>query len=237
MIRSMLSPVAQRLRRAQYFGIYRRFKPFTMMAPETFVDNLRLARRIRTLYGCVVECGVWRGGMSAGIATILGPSRKYFLLDSFEGLPPAQPVDGPAAAKWQQARDAPTFYNNCSASPECAREAMNIAGATDFQLVKGWFSDTIPSFRLSEPIALLRLDGDWYDSTIVCLEGLFDQVVPGGLIIVDDYYAWDGCSRAVHDFLSRRAATERIRLLGNVCYLVKDECEQHRTWASSVPQT
>ena len=60
-------------------------------------------------------------------------------------------------------------------------------------------------------IAVLRLDGDWYGSTMTCLEHLFDKVLPGGIVLMDDYYAWEGCSKAVHDFLSARSATEQIR--------------------------
>ena len=98
---------------------------------------------------------------------------------------------------------------------------MKLAGANCFELVKGWFVDTLPEYRSGEPIALLRLDADWYESTMVCLENLFDRVIPGGLIIIDDYYIWDGCSRALHDFMSKRSALERIQSFNGVCYLIK----------------
>ena len=64
---------------------------------------------------------------------------------------------------------------------------------------------------------------------MICLESLFDRVPEQGIIILDDYYAWDGCSRALHDFLSRRSATERIRSLGDVCYLIKLPKTQPKT--------
>lgn len=210
-------------RRWQALRVYRRFADFTMIPPATFVNNLVLAARVRALEGCVVECGVWRGGMIAGIATLLGRGRRYYLFDSFEGLPPARGIDGTAALRWQQDTASAGYYDNCAASPEFARKAMREAGATNFELVHGWFKETLPRLRLSEPIALLRLDADWYESTIVCLEHLFDQVVSGGLVIIDDYYAWDGCSRAVHEFLSYRSAKERIRSFGDICYLIKAE--------------
>ena len=87
MIRSMLAPAARRVRRAQFHQLYRRYREFTMIEPDAFVDNLALASRLRNISGCIVECGVWRGGMSAGIASVLGPARNYFLFDSFQGLP------------------------------------------------------------------------------------------------------------------------------------------------------
>jgi len=192
------------------------------MIPEPeFINNLFLALRVKGLPGCIVECGVWRGGMSAGIASLLGPHRRYYLFDSFQGLPAAKEIDGPAALQWQESKASPNYYDNCSAPPDFARQAMTAAGATDFELVEGWFDRTIPVHCSGEPIALLRLDADWYESTMVCLEGFFDRVVTGGIIILDDYHAWDGCSRALHDFLSRRSLTERIRSLGDSCYLVK----------------
>jgi O-methyltransferase len=194
-----------------------------MISEQTFCDNLSLAETVHNISGCVVECGVWRGGMSAGLYATLGPERDYFLFDSFEGLPPAQPIDGPAAIRWQQNTEAPDYHDNCTATPDFARRAMERVGAIRFELRPGLFNDTLPRFKPSQPIALLRLDADWYDSTMICLRLLFDYVTDGGVIILDDYYTWDGCSRAVHDFLSERKATERIRSFnGSVCYLLKE---------------
>ena len=117
----------------------------------------------------------------------------------------------------------PYYYDNCAAPVEFARQAMELARAKSFKLIPGWFSETLLGFEPPEPIALLRLDGDWYDSTIVCLKHLFDFVAQNGIIILDDYYTWDGCSRALHDFLSERKASERIRSYNSsVCYLLKE---------------
>jgi O-methyltransferase len=201
--------------------IQKQFRPYTMVLAWDYINNLALAERVSAIPGCVVECGVWRGGMSAGLAKILGAERKYFLFDSFEGLPKAENIDGQAAVEWQKNEKGEFYFNNCTAEPDYARQAMTLSGAQSFSLVKGWFKDTLPQFSPPEPIALLRLDGDWYDSTMVCLESLFKHVSPGGLIIIDDYYVWDGCSRATHDFLSRQSATERIQNYRGICYLEK----------------
>jgi O-methyltransferase len=217
------SRVKNRIALARRRSIYARLKNYTMIDEDTFCNNLLLADMVRHVPGCVIECGVWRGGMSAGLCSILGASRNYFLFDSFQGLPPAQTIDGPAAIRYQEDRDSPAYYENCAAPERYAIEAMELAGARTFKLVPGWFSETLPKFNPPEPIALLRLDGDWYDSTLTCLKHLFDRVAPKGIIIIDDYYAWDGCSRAVHDFLSERKATERIRSYsGSLCYLLKE---------------
>jgi O-methyltransferase len=202
--------------------VYRLLKEFTMVPELVYCYNLSLAERVKNIPGCVIECGVWRGGMCAGLHTVLGPQRRYFLFDSFEGLPPAQAIDGPAAIRWQQDTTSPFYYDNCSASQDFARRAMEAVGAKQYELKPGFFDISLPNFMPPEPIAFLRLDADWYKPTMECLDWLFDHVAPGGIIALDDYYTWDGCSRALHDFLSKRKARERIRCFADaICYLEK----------------
>jgi len=215
------SAVRQELRSRRYRALHRRLSEYTMTTADAYVDNMMLVECVKDVPGCVVECGVWRGGMTAGMAVVLGSHREYFLFDSFEGLPPAQEIDGEAALKWQNDKDSPKYHDNCRAETEFARQAMVLSGAPSFQLIKGWFNETLPSFKPPGPIALLRLDADWYESTMVCIEALYDFVAVGGMILLDDYHTWDGCSRAIHDFLSRRCAVERIRNQGEVGYLRK----------------
>ena len=207
--------------------LVRKFADLTMVPGETFLDNLEVIRDKLKTDGAVVECGVWRGGMSGGMASLLGNGRTYYLVDSFEGLPVPSDKDGESAFQWQVDKDSPGYHDNCRAEEAFAQTAMQRAGCVNWHLVRGWFADTVPNLKVADGIALLRLDGDWYDSTMVCLDHLFDQVVSGGVIIIDDYYAWDGCTRAVHDFLSKRSATERIRAHGTVAYIVREgaNCE------------
>jgi O-methyltransferase len=202
--------------------LYRKYKDFTMLSESTFIDNIKLCKDFEHINGCFVECGVWRGGMSAAIAEALGNERAYYLYDSFEGLPVAKEIDGQDAINWQKDKTSPIYFNNCITEIDYAEEAMTLSKATNYKIIKGWFSDTLPQFNYTSGIAILRLDGDWYDSTIVCLNKLFDKVAKGGIIIIDDYYAWDGCARAIHDFFSKNNRTERIRQSVNgVCYVIK----------------
>lgn len=203
-----------------YRSIYRKFKDFTMIPESTYIKNLLIAHRALNQEGCIVECGVWRGGMIAGIADLLGASRKYYLFDSFEGLPPAKPIDGEAALAWQSNENSPLYHDNNSAKREFAEKAMAMSAATNFEIVKGWFEKTLPQFTPSAQIAVLRLDADWFDSTLVCLECLSPYMAKKGIIILDDYYTWDGCSKAVHYFLSRNESSMKIcRLYGEICVL------------------
>jgi O-methyltransferase len=212
--------------RASFREIYRRFRAYTMVHEEKYINNLELCFEFREIASCVVECGVWRGGMIAGMAAVLGAGRQYFLFDSFEGLPPArEDVDGAAAVAYQTNTESPNYENNCVAAEEDAAAAMKLSGATSFSLIRGWFSETIPQFTPPSPIAVLRLDGDWYDSTRVCLENLYPRVAPGGIVIIDDYYNWDGCARAVNEFIANSASPNLVPRLrqfrDRAAYIVK----------------
>jgi O-methyltransferase len=220
MLQMLRSHVRARRDRKHLMSIYEFYKPFTMIPPDNYVANLSLARTAASIPGAVVECGVWRGGMIAGLADILGPEREYVLCDSFEGLPPAKEIDGPAARAWQQCTTSPEYHDNCTAPIELAKQAMSHSSAKKVRYVVGWFDKTLPELSLDGPIAVLRLDGDWYDSTIACLSCLAPKVQPGGLILVDDYHTWDGCTRAVHDYLAGGQLCWRVSQWNNsLCYI------------------
>ena len=228
---SIVAALLERRRlRASFRDIHRKYRNYSIVHEAAYVDNLELCAKFRARPGCVVECGVWRGGMSAGMAEVLGPDRQYFLFDSFEGLPRArEDVDGSWVVAWQKDTTSPayTYYNNCVAAQEEAAAAMKLSGATSFSLVKGWFNETLPRFAPPCEIAILRLDGDLYDSTRVCLENLYPHVAPGGIVIVDDYHGWNGCAQAVHEYLAGIGtpnAVPRIREFHDkVTYLVKPD--------------
>lgn len=206
----------------EYQRLYHKYKEFTMIPEDIFVGNLSLCEKFKNVEGCVAECGVWKGGMIAAVAEFLGNDRNYFLFDSFEGLPEAKEIDGSAAVAWQADKESPYYFDNCRADATFAERAMQMSGARSYRVIKGWFSASLPNFRFDEAIAILRLDSDWYASTMDCLDNLYGKVSKGGLIIIDDYYAWDGCSRAVHDFLSKNKIPARIRQSeSGICYIIK----------------
>lgn len=191
-------------------AIFQKYRDFTMVPQSNYLNNLGLASSFKQVPGCIVECGVWRGGMIAGIADLMGPDRDYVLFDSFQGLPSAKDIDGRAALAWQGDVTSPHYYDNCAAPREFAERAMSMSGCTRVEFHAGWFDKTLPGYCPPGPIAILRLDGDWYDSTMTCLTALFPHVTPGGIVIIDDYYMWDGCARAIHDYLSRCKSNARV---------------------------
>jgi O-methyltransferase len=200
--------------------LYNKYKDYTMVYRSTFIDNLILAKKFFNSEGVFVECGVWKGGMAASISEYIKP-KKAFLFDSFEGLPSAKPIDGVEAKIWQDNTSGPNYFDNCYADISYAYEAM---GKTEmkYEIFKGWFNEVFENLEFNDKISVLRLDADWYDSTMECLSFFYPKVMHGGIIIIDDYYAWDGCSKAVHDYLSRNNSHSRIfSTTNNTMYIIK----------------
>ena len=147
------------------------------------------------------------------ILASLHDERPIFLCDSFEGLPPPEPIDGAAALEWSRDRRAPLLprqlpclVGRVGGAPQDARaRPSNHAGEGMVQRTR--CPQRRPGFG---PIALLRIDADWHSSVTCCLEELYDAVVPNGYVIFDDYDTWDGCATAVHEFLGRRRLSHRI---------------------------
>src|SRR5262245_7277727 len=198
--------------------ILEKVRPFTMVPDESLIDLSRVVRAVVTygIPGQFVECGVWRGGSSFLMAELLRLSgssdRKVWLYDSYEGLPPPQEIDGQRALEYTRNTDSAWYHDNCTASLEQVRQAaaeLGIGPYTEF--IKGWFDQTlVPTRDRIGPIAILRIDADWYESVRCCLESLYDQVVEGGFVIFDDYYTFDGLAIAFHEVLAGRGLSHRI---------------------------
>lgn len=199
--------------------IHDRYRDASMIPREAFLDNLELIaavlERNPRIEGAIVECGTWRGGMAAAMMELGGADWPYHFFDSFEGLPPAQPIDGEAAVRYQQERSSPWYFDNCTASEEDFLATLARTGlpCSQVHVHRGFFEQTVPAADTG-PIAVLRLDADWYESTRICLEHFFPRVVSGGLVLIDDYGIWDGCTRAVHEYLSMHRRPEPIERYG-----------------------
>ena len=165
------------------------------------------------LEGAFVECGVAQGGCAALIATLAdreGHGRRCWFFDSFEGLPDPTAQDYAGGSETGD-HVRPLPRGSCLGTLEQVSALLFDTFALDetrIELVKGWFQDTLPArAREIGPIAVLRLDGDWYASTRCCLEHLYDAVLPGGAIVIDDYGTCHGCRRATDEFLEERGVT------------------------------
>ncbi len=206
-----------------------RVRPFTMVPERALVELARQARLTLTeeVPGAFVECGVWRGGSAFLVADLLRRAgvdgRRVWLFDSFEGHRPPEEIDGPAALEYARNTESPEYFDNCRVPEEDvtrSAEALGLASYTE--IVKGWFEESLPATRERiGPIALLRIDCDWHSSVRTCLDQLYDQVSEGGFVIFDDYYAYDGCTIAVHEFLAERRLPHRLLSDGGVAYFRK----------------
>jgi len=151
--------------------------------------------------GDLIETGVWRGGATIYMRAILKAhgvaDRIVWVADSFEGLP------RPDGRFVEDDGDQHHTSRELSISVEEVRENFRRYDLLDDQVsfLIGWFKDTLPTAPI-EQLAVLRLDGDMYGSTMDALEALYEKVSPGGYIIVDDYGAVPECALAIDDFRS-----------------------------------
>lgn len=157
--------------------------------------------------GDFVETGVYFGTTASIIMNVLMHfdtcGRKLYAFDSFEGLPPPQKEDNGQGKTGRYKASYDTFVNNLKA-----------VGSFDDRLIiaKGWFKDTCPISPVKK-IAFLRLDGDLFASTMDAITALYDRVVPGGYIYVDDYGTFEGCRVAIDKFRYERRIYEPLNFV------------------------
>lgn len=159
--------------------------------------------------GDFIETGVWRGGSTIFMRGALKAhgitDRKVWVADSFAGLPPPD-----AAAFPDDKGDTHHVYDELRVSMEEVKKNFAAYGLLDdqVQFLKGWFKDTLPDAPIAQ-LAILRLDGDMYESTMQALRALYPRLSPGGFVIVDDYVLGP-CAQAVHDFRAEFGLVEPI---------------------------
>jgi O-methyltransferase len=160
--------------------------------------------------GDLVETGVWRGGACIFMRAILkaygDTARTVWVADSFAGLPP------PNAAVYQA--DAGDMHHTLGDFLAVPRQVVEenflrydlLDGQVRF--LEGWFKDTLPNAPIDR-LAVLRLDGDMYESTTQTLEALYERLSSGGFVIIDDYHLGP-CKQAVMDFRCRKSIKDAI---------------------------
>jgi O-methyltransferase len=209
---------------------YRAVEQYTMTTPERVQAVLAATRYVveSGLPGAFVECGVWRGGSMMAVARTLlelgAGDRQLYLFDTFTGMtePTAEDVMrvGGVAAKDLLAEHDRESRLWAVASLQDVQANMGTVGYEEsrIQYVEGPVEDTIPA-HAPERIAMLRLDTDWYQSTKHELAHLYDRLVPGGILILDDYGHWSGARQAVDEFLAEHGLTlllHRIDVTGRI---------------------
>ena len=173
--------------------------------------------------GCLVECGVASGSQIGAMQECLqanGAKREIYGFDSFCGIPYAGERDTqqPGIGPIDESKLGVLETTGISAhSKECVLSNFEKWGlkTNHLTLVEGWFENTVPLAKTG-PIAMLRLDGDLYSSTKVCMEHLYPLLVPNGILIIDDY-SLHGCREAIHEYIPE---SEIINIYG-IAYCIK----------------
>ena len=160
--------------------------------------------------GDFIETGVWRGGATIFMRAVLKAysvsDRFVWVADSFEGLPPPNEKKYP-----QDSGDLHNTIKVLAVSLEQVKSNFKKYGLLDDQVrfLKGWFRDTLPRAPIKK-LAVLRLDGDMYESTMDALTNLYPKLSVGGYVIIDDYGAIPACRKAIHDYRESHGIQEKI---------------------------
>lgn len=175
--------------------------------------------------GCLIECGVAAGSQLAMMQKTqmeLGEQRQVIGFDSFEGIPYATEHDAtqPAIGEIDRTKLGLLQTTGVSAhSLESVIQNFESWGVSleNVTFVKGWFEDTVKGRAKDiDNIALLRLDGDLYRSTLECMQHLFPKLSKGGVLIIDDYEL-SGCAKAIHKFINPK----QIKRIHNIAFYIK----------------
>ncbi len=198
-------------------SIIKKTKPFTLTSPER---NFALIQSVRYVIqnqipGDIVECGVWKGGSIMTIAKTLlslkNEDREIYLFDTFEGMSRPTVFDQPSnendvdpMKEFEKTKTHDDASDWCrSELDEVKKNVYNIGyDKSKFHFIKGKVEDTLPQFT-PEQISILRLDTDWYESTLHELNYLFPKLVQGGILIIDDYGYWKGSKKAVDEYFEK----------------------------------
>jgi len=178
----------------------------------------------RGVPGDLIETGVWRGGATIfmrGILKLLGDTtRTVWVADSFEGLPEPDPEKFPIEAQAHKGVVMTTHYKHFAAGIEEVKGNFLAYDLLDDQVrfLPGWFKDTLPTAPV-ETLAIMRLDGDYYESTRDALVNLYDKLSVGGYVIIDDYGEdrWTYCRRAVDEFRAERGIDDELIQVDSKC--------------------
>ena len=177
------------------------------------LDNLKFCIEdvlARGVPGDLIEAGVWRGGATIFMRAILKAyavqNRRVWVADSFAGLPPPDTEKYPL-----DAGDRHHEFGELAVALEEVKSNFERYGLLDDQVIflKGWFRETLPSGRI-EQLAVIRLDGDMYESTMDALVHLYPKLSRGGYLIVDDYGAIPACRQAIHDYREANGIRDEI---------------------------
>lgn len=175
--------------------------------------------------GDLIETGVWRGGgtifMRAALKVLGEDDRTVWVADSFEGLPTPDAEKYPIEAAAHKGPVMAKAFKHFAADLPSVQRNFETFGMLDdrVRFLKGWFKDTLPTAPISQ-LAVMRLDGDYYESTMDGLTNLYGKLSVGGFAIIDDYGedSWTYCRKAVDEFRAQQGIVEPMIRVDSKCY-------------------
>jgi hypothetical protein len=198
-----------------------RAQKLTYLSRQALHDLYDTVQRLeqQNLRGLIIEAGVALGGSAIILARSKTPLRPLYLYDVFAMIPPPSEDDGP---------DAHARYAEIAGGRSTGIKGDRYYGYEDGLLEKlkhnlaqfdidleqahtriwpGLFEDTL---QIDQPVALAHIDCDWYNSVMLCLERITPHLIPGGVLVIDDYQDWSGCRRAVDEYFAGRGDEFRL---------------------------
>lgn len=206
-------------------------KQIAYSSEETLMFTNECAKKMKDTKGVYVECGVAAGAQILAMADG-APDKIIHAFDSFDGIPlPSNKDDQMPGIKYLTKEEQ-------KALPKPGKQILESSGATvvpiesflenisklpnpqNIIIHKGWFEHTLEKCSIQE-ISILRLDGDLYNSTLVCLQQLFPKVIKGGIVIIDDWQL-SGCQQACKDYFKSIKITPKYQFISNICYFINE---------------
>jgi O-methyltransferase len=212
---------------------------YSMTNPERMWAIVQAMKRIagKKIDGDVVECGVWKGGNILLFSLLLesyGLTKDVWAYDTYEGM--SEPTDNDVDFRGTHSRllleksskivSGDTHNVWCYSTLDEVRENIrrNTKNVDSIHFVKGKVEDTLTDEKnLPEKISLLRIDTDWYESTKKSLEVLYPRLVPGGVLILDDYGHWKGSRKAFDEYFASREETPILHRVDYTCRVMVKE--------------
>jgi O-methyltransferase len=187
----------------------------TYLSPAALGDLYRVVQSIerQRVPGMFVEAGCALGGSALVIAAAKRPERPFNVYDVFGMIPPPGEKDGPdVQRRYDEIRSGRSQGINGATYYGYQDDLLQRVTATfhryrfdpdrcHIRFIEGFFENTL---RIDQPVAFAHIDGDWYESVSCCLARIDPWLVPGGVLVIDDYTAWSGCRRAVDEYFAGR---------------------------------
>lgn len=215
-----------------FVKLYAACSPYTMTSKERMYALYAACMHVvdTGLDGAFVECGVWKGGSAMMMAACLKSKgktdRDIYLYDTFEGMPKPEEMDRSFTGENAQGQFETSAIDEDSSTwcyssiDEVKRNMLSVGYPEErIHMIKGKVEESLPAQAPTGPIALLRLDTDWYSSTQQELLHLYPLLVKRGVLIIDDYGHWEGAQKAVLEYFKEHAVNmllNRIDYTGRI---------------------